>query len=112
MLHYDNQEVDLNSLFLFSFEKFKLLVSSIAKNQQQAMQRINDIEDKITLREKKIEDLERQLKKQENYMATKFKTMTNIAVNNNPPVSNKSDNANDINNLNTNVNNIEVSYII
>jgi len=67
---------------MFSFDQFKLLITSLAKNQKHSLQRINDIEDKITSREKKIEDLEKQLKKQENFMATKFKNITNIAVNN------------------------------
>lgn len=92
LLNFDNQDFDLNSLFMFSFEKFKILITSLAKNQKHSLQRINDIEDKITHREKKIEELEKQLKKQENFMATKFKNITNLAVNN---ASNKSDSAHD-----------------
>jgi len=82
LLNFDNHDFDLNTLFMFSFDQFKLLISSLAKNQKVALQRINEIEDKITIREKKLDDFEKQLKKQENYMATKFKNMTNFAVNN------------------------------
>jgi septal ring factor EnvC (AmiA/AmiB activator) len=82
ILNYDSQDYDLNSLFMFSFDQLKFLITSLAKNQKHAIQRINDIEDKITVREKKIDELEKQLKKQENFMATKFKNITSIAVNN------------------------------
>lgn len=93
LLNFDNHDFDLNTLFMFSFEQFKLLITSLAKNQKHSLQRINDIEDKITFREKKIEELEKQLKKQENFMATKFKNITNIAVNN---ASNKTESAMDV----------------
>lgn len=96
LLNFDNHDFDLNSLFMFSFEQFKLLISSLAKNQKHSLQRINDIEDKITSREKKIEELEKQLKKQENFMATKFKNLTNLAVNN---ATNKADSSVDISHI-------------
>lgn len=82
VLNFDSQDFDLNSLFIVNFDQFKILITALAKNQKYTMQRINDMEDKIIAREKKIEELEKQLKKQENFMATKFKNLTNIAVNN------------------------------
>ena len=109
LLNFDNHDFDLNSLFMFSFEQFKLLITSLAKNQKHSLQRINDIEDKITFREKKFEELEKQLKKQENFMATKFKNITNIAVNN---ATNKGDSVNDISHHSSNLNLIPYSQSI
>jgi len=93
---------------MFSFDQFKLLITSLAKNQKHSLQRINDIEDKVTHREKKIEELEKQLKKQENFMATKFKNITNLAVNN---ASNKGDSVHDISQQSGTINVIQNSNI-
>jgi len=110
LLNFDNQEFDINTLFMFSFEKFKILITSLAKNQNHALQRINDIEDKITSKQKKIEDLEKQLKKQENFIATKFKSITNLAVNNaKRESSNEIPNVNAIMSSSKNLNQIDVS---
>jgi hypothetical protein len=82
IINYDNQEFDLNSLFTFGFEPLKYLISTIAKGQKDSLKRIENIENKVSLREKKIEELDKQLKKQENFMAMKFKTLANSMTTN------------------------------
>ena len=82
ILNYDSQDFDLNSLFVFGFDQLKILITSIAKGQKDTLKRINEVENKVTLREKKIEELDKQLKKQENFMAMKFKTLSNSVANN------------------------------
>ena len=107
ILNYDNQDIDLNSLFTFGFEPLKFLISTIAKAQKDCLKRIENIENKVSLREKKIDELDKQLKKQENFMAMKFKTLSNT-ISNNPNSSNRQDagsnNADNEDNLNQNVN--------
>lgn len=115
ILNFDNNDFDLNAVFMINFDQLKTLITALAKNQKFAMQRINDIEDKITSREKKFEELEKQLKKQENFIATKFKNITNFAVNsaNNKSEIESKNSFNDFSNYisNTNVlNNIEVKF--
>lgn len=82
ILNFDSQEFDLNSLFMFGFDPLKTLIAQLAKGQKDSLKRINDIENKVTIREKKIEELDRQLKKQENFMALKLKTLSNTMTNN------------------------------
>lgn len=94
ILNHDNQEYDLNSLFMFGFDPLKTLIASLAKGQKDSLKRINDIENKVSLREKKIDELDRQLKKQENFMALKFKTLSNTMANN--PGSRNEASSNDI----------------
>ena len=82
ILNYDTQDYDMNALFMFNFDQLKFLITSIAKNQKNSEQRIGDIEDKILIKDKKLDDLEKLLKKQENFITTKLRTLTNIASNN------------------------------
>ena len=79
LLNFNDQEIDLNSLFMVGFDPLKNLIGSIAKDQKDSLKRINDIENKVTIREKKIEELDRQLKKQENFMSLKFKSLASSA---------------------------------
>lgn len=102
ILNYDNQDFDLNSLFLFGFDPLKHLIALIAKGQKDTLKRINDVENKVSHREKKIEELDTKLKKQENYMAMKFKQLSNSvsAASSLKPEGGVSENTNVVNEVN------------
>lgn len=106
ILNYDNQDIDLNSLFNFGFEPLKNLIATIAKSQKDSLKRIENIENKVSLREKKIDELDKQLKKQENFMAMKFKTLSNSMVG-----IPRGDGASSNNDIEENVNQLNINQI-
>jgi hypothetical protein len=75
LLSFENQEYDLNGFFniQINFDQLKFLIISMTKSMKQANQRISDLEEINNIREKKIDELEKQTNNQDIFLSSKYK---------------------------------------
>ena len=75
LLSFENQEYDLNGFFniQINFDQLKFLIISMTKSMKQANQRISDLEEINNVREKKIDELEKQTINQDIFLSSKYK---------------------------------------
>jgi len=74
LLNFENHEYNLNDFFniQINFEQLKFLIIAMTKNLKKANQRISDLEEKFNIRDKKIDELEKQTNNQDNFLSSKF----------------------------------------
>lgn len=74
---FNNVEYDLNSLFnmQYSFDLLKTLLEAMGKSQHRSDQRLQDLEDRIEMKDKRIEDLEKQVSTFKESASQRFKNI-------------------------------------
>jgi peptidoglycan hydrolase CwlO-like protein len=75
MLSFENNEYDINGLFnlQINFEQLKFLLISMTKSIKISNQKISELEDQMNSKEIKIEEMEKHISDQNNFLSTKYR---------------------------------------